>query len=145
LKARLAVAAKLGAEVLPADDHLLSKILERTNGEGAPVVIEATGNSKAMEATVDLVAAGGRIVIVGLLPKGQMIQLPGLDLTRKEMSILGARTEIDCFPEALRLLASGEVRYPRFASEFDLWKASQVFTEITRESGAIHKGVFVHD
>jgi len=145
LNSRLAVAAKLGAEVLPANDHLLSKVLERTKGEGAPVVIEATGNAKAMEATVDLVAAGGRIVIVGLLPKGKMIQLPGLDLTRKEMTILGSRTEIDCFPDALRLLASGEVRYPQFASEFDLWKAGQVFAEITKESCAIHKGVFVHD
>jgi L-gulonate 5-dehydrogenase len=145
LASRLAVAAKLGAEVLEADDHLLSRILERTNGEGAAVVIEATGNSKAMESTVELIAAGGRIVIVGLLPKGKMIQLSGLDLTRKEMTILGSRTEIDCFPEALRLLASGEVRYPRFASEFDLWNAGPVFAEITAGNSTVHKGVFVHD
>ena len=64
---RLETAAKLGAKTLPADENLLKQILEQTNGEGAPVVIEATGSPKAMEQTVDLVAAGGRIVILGLL------------------------------------------------------------------------------
>jgi len=63
-EARLEFARKLGADVLQADEHLLARVLDQTNGEGAPVVIEATGNPKAMELTSELVAAGGRIVIV---------------------------------------------------------------------------------
>src|SRR5688572_18510900 len=55
---RLEFAKTLGADVLKADDHLLSNVLDQTNGEGAPVVIEATGNIQAMESTVHLVAAG---------------------------------------------------------------------------------------
>jgi ribose/xylose/arabinose/galactoside ABC-type transport system permease subunit len=37
-----------------------------------------------MESTVDLVAAGGRVVIVGLTAKGVHLSLPGLEFTRKE-------------------------------------------------------------
>lgn len=34
------------------------------------MVIEATGNPKVAESTVHLVAAGGRIAVVGLVAKG---------------------------------------------------------------------------
>src|SRR6185436_16430391 len=102
---RLEFARILGAETLKADEDLLKNVLEQTNGEGAPVVIEATGNPKAMEQTVELVASGGRIVIVGLVKKGVNISIPGLDLTRKEVTLLGSRASVSCFPEALKLLA----------------------------------------
>ena len=70
LEKRMETAAKLGAEVLLGGDSLLPSVMKQTNGEGAAVVVEATGNEKAMEQTVDLVAAGGRIVIVGLVKEG---------------------------------------------------------------------------
>ena len=74
---RLATAAELGATPLAGGAGLLDEVMRLTNGEGMPVVIEATGNAKAMESTVDLVAAGGRIVIVGLVKKGASVSLPG--------------------------------------------------------------------
>jgi L-gulonate 5-dehydrogenase len=140
---RLDFAQTLGAEPLASDETLLQRVMDLTNGEGMPCVIEATGNQRAMESTVDLVANGGRIVIVGLLKKGQMIQLPGLDLTRKEMTVHGSRASTNCFPEALSLLASGRIRYPKVATEFDMWDAPAVFREINDSPGKVHKGVLV--
>ena len=67
---RLEVAKLLGAEILLSDDNLESKILEITNGEGMPVVIEAAGVPQVMEQAVQLVASGGRVVILGLVKKG---------------------------------------------------------------------------
>jgi threonine dehydrogenase-like Zn-dependent dehydrogenase len=142
---RLVTAAKLGAETLPADDNLLQNILDQTNGEGAPVVIEATGSPQAMEQTVDLVAAGGRIVILGLLKQGVMVSLPGLDLTRKEMTIVGSRASVNCFPEALELLADGSITYPSVATKFELWDAPQVFADLAENPGLVHKGILVRD
>ena len=140
---RLDFAQELGAEILKADDHLLMHVLARTNGEGMPVVIEATGNPKAMEQTVDLVAAGGRIVIVGLVKQGTMINFPGLDFTRKEMTVVGSRASTQCFPEALALLASGKIKYPQVATEFNLWDAPQVFKALDEQPGKVHKGVLM--
>ncbi len=142
-EARLAFAATLGATPLASGPGLLRAVREITRGEGMPVVIEATGNTAAMESTVDLVAAGGRIVIVGLVKTGTQIALPGLDLTRKEMTIVGSRASVNCFPEALTLLASGAIRYPAVATAFNLWDAPRVFAELDAGQGSVHKGVFV--
>lgn len=143
LESRLDMARSLGAEVLRADASVLATVLEQTNGEGAPVVIEATGSVKAMESTVDLVASGGRIVIVGLGKRGEMAQLPALDLTRKEMTIHGTRASVDCFLEAIALLDSGAITYPKVASEFSMWDAPDVFATIERDPTAMHKGVLM--
>jgi len=145
LPSRLETARTLGASVLESDERLLARVLEQTNQEGAPLVIEATGNPKVMESTVDLVAAGGRIVLVGLVGTGVKIELPGLDFTRKEMTVLGSRAETHCFPEALQLLAQNKIHYPEVATEFDLWSAPEVFGEITRNPGSVHKGVLVRN
>jgi L-gulonate 5-dehydrogenase len=143
LPARLQAAAALGAEALPAGEGLLPSVLAQTGGEGAAVVIEATGNPQAMESTVDLVAAGGRIVIVGLVKQGVTVTLPALDFTRKEMTVLGSRASVNCFPEALDLLARGAITYPGVATAFDLWEAPQVFARLADEPGAVHKGVLM--
>jgi threonine dehydrogenase-like Zn-dependent dehydrogenase len=114
-----------------------------TNREGFPVVIEATGNPEAMESTVDLVAAGGRIVILGLLKQGVRVSFPGLDFTRKEMTIVGSRASVNCFPEALDLMASGQITYPKVATEFSMWDAPQVFSELAGNPALVQKGMLV--
>jgi threonine dehydrogenase-like Zn-dependent dehydrogenase len=140
---RLATAAQFGAETLPADEHLLPRILERTHGEGMPVVIEATGNPQAMEQTVHLVAAGGRIVIVGLVKQGVHISFPGLDFTRKEMTVVGSRASVNCFPEALALLAGGQISYPKVATALPLWDAPAIFADLAEHPAKLHKAVLM--
>jgi L-gulonate 5-dehydrogenase len=107
--------------------------------------MEATGAPSAMEQTIDLVAAGGRIVILGLVRKGQGITFPGLDFTRKEVTILGSRASVDCFPEALDLLASDNIHYPKIASSFPLSEAPGVFAKLADNPMALHKAVFVSE
>ena len=93
-----------------------------------------------MEQTIDLVAAGGRIVILGLVKKGQGITFPGLDFTRKEVTILGSRASVDCFPEALDLLASGKIHYPKIASSFALSEAPGGLRQTRRQSDGPAQG-----
>lgn len=142
---RLSTAADLGATPIAGGAGLLERVLEITNGEGMPVVMEATGVAPVMEQTIDLVAAGGRIVILGLLKKGAGVTFPGLDFTRKEVTILGSRASVDCFPEALALLASGKIHYPKIASSFALTEAPAVFQKLADNPMALHKAVFVSE
>ena len=142
---RLAVAREHGAETLKADDHLLAAVMQQTNSEGADVVIEATGNPRVVESTIDLVAFGGRVVIVGLVKKGIAVSFPGLDFTRKEINLLGSRNSVDCFPEAIALLASGVVKYPRVATKLPIWESVPVFAKLHENPGAMHKAVLVLD
>ena len=142
LEDRLTQAREFGAETMFSDGTLLDRVKGVTGGEGVPVVIEATGNPKAMESAVGLVAAGGRIVILGLVPQGVAVSFPGLDFTRKEMTIVGSRASVGCFPEALELLAKGAIRSPRIAARFNLWDAPEVFENLHKNPGAIQKAVF---
>ena len=142
---RLEFARQLGAETLPADDQLLATVLRQTDGAGAAVVIEATGNVQAFESTIDLVASGGRIVIVGLMKKGVEASFPALDFTRKEVTILGSRNSVNAFPEALALLASGALHYSRVATCFPLWDGPKIFEEISLHPGRYHKGVLIQE
>jgi L-gulonate 5-dehydrogenase len=143
--ARLEFARTLGAETLKSDEKLLGAVLEQTRGEGAPVVIEATGNPQAMALTIDLVASGGRVVIVGLVKKGVNVAWAGLDFTRKEVNILGSRNSVGCFPEALELLASGKIHYPKVATEIPLWEAPAIFAKLHENPSVMHKGVLMHE
>jgi len=140
---RLETAAGLGAETILSGPGLAPAILERSQGEGMGVVVEATGNPKVMEQTAELVAAGGRVVILGLAKKGEMVSFPGLDLTRKEMTVVGSRASVGCFPEALRLLSSGFIHYPQVATEIPMWQAPETFAKLAQNPAAMHKGVLV--
>lgn len=141
-EARLATAAQFGAIPIAGGEGLLDRVMALTSGEGMPVVMEATGAAPAMEQTIELVAAGGRIVILGLVRKGQEVRFPGLDFTRKEVTIVGSRASVDCFPEALELIASGRIGYPKIASFFGLEEAEAVFETLAEDPTAYHKAVF---
>ncbi len=140
---RLETAANLGAVPIRGGAGFFDNVMQITSGEGMPVVIEATGSAAVMERTVDYVAAGGRIVIVGLVKKGIEVTFPGLDFTRKEMTIVGSRASTACFPESLELLSSGKIRYPEAGTQFTLVEAPSVFAKLAKDSGAVHKAVFL--
>jgi len=73
------------------------------------------------------------------------ISFPGLDFTRKEMTIVGSRASVNCFPEALQLMASGSITYPKIATEFSLWDAPHVFADLAAHPSRAQKGVLVLD
>jgi L-gulonate 5-dehydrogenase len=104
LASRLQLAGQLGADLLidgTATD-VRQTVLDWTGGDGASVVVEATGNVRAMESTVDLVAFAGRIVLVGVTTKP--VTFPGLDWTRKELTVLGSRNNASRFGDAVRFV-----------------------------------------
>lgn len=104
LASRLELARTFGADVLinGARDDVLHTVLDWTDGDGASVVVEATGNVRAMESSVDLVAAAGRIVLVGVTTKP--VTLPGVEWTRKELTILGSRNNAGRFGDAVQFV-----------------------------------------
>jgi L-gulonate 5-dehydrogenase len=140
---RLKIAEQLGAVPLLSDENLEAKILEITHGEGMPVVIECAGVVVVMEQAVNLVAAGGRVVIVGLVKKGTPISLPGLDFTRKELTIHGSRTEAGDFPEAIELLYSGKLKFADMTTHLNMWDAPEIFANLAQKPDLYFKGILI--
>ncbi len=125
---RLDKAKSFGADVVinSKQEDLLSRIMELTGNEGASVVIEATGVSKVMESTQDLVAAGGRIVIVGLTT--EKVAFTGINFTKKEMTILGSRNSTNMFPYVIKMFSSGKLQQDKLITRvFDFSEIKEAF------------------
>ena len=106
---RLALARKLGiAHTLnPVSCDVVAEIKAITGGRMAEVVIEASGDARAIRGAIDYVAYAGRISLVGW-PKDD-VPLPTGLFTKKELTIRGSRNSVGQFPESLQLIADGKV------------------------------------
>lgn len=106
---RLAIAQRLGAghtidvrhEGLDRLDRLAEEVHRLTAGDGADVVIEATGASEMLRAAFDLVAHAGTIVVVGI--SAEELTVPVLEFSRKEVTVVGSRNNTGLFPQAIEL------------------------------------------
>ncbi len=104
LPSRLALARQMGAfeTVDTTSQDLAAEVQRLSDGDGAGVVIEATGAPAMVRAALQLVAHAGTVVIVGI--STQDVSLPIVDFTRKEMTILGSRNNTGLFPESVELV-----------------------------------------
>ncbi|MEP7456056.1 alcohol dehydrogenase catalytic domain-containing protein [Phyllobacterium sp. SB3] len=97
---RLDKARRIGATLaLDAKGDAAAALSEWTDGEGPSVVIDATGVPSVILSAVDMVAAGGRIVTVGISTAD--VPLPLATLIRKELTIYASRNSVRMFGEAI--------------------------------------------
>jgi len=78
-----------------------------SSGRLADVVIDATGNPKAMEQSFNHVAHGGRLVFVGLAQA--VISFDDPLFHRREMTVLASRNSCHDFPRIIRMIEDGQV------------------------------------
>jgi len=77
---RLKLAKELGADVVinPLKEDVIARVLEETNGRGADVVGEFSGNKHAIEQAFEYVKAGGGLSLLGIPSKDIEIDLAKL-------------------------------------------------------------------
>ncbi len=124
--ARLGLASAFGAEVVVNVDEesVADRVQSWTDGDGPIAVIEATGVPAVVRLAVDLVAASGSVVIVGL--SDQDLALPLLEMTRKELAILGSRNNDGLFAAAVGLVARRREQVRRLVTHrFPLDRATE--------------------
>ncbi len=132
---RLALAARLGAEVTVNSAKVSSEVAVRAAAPaGAAVVAQVVGGravGPAMEAAVRLVAPGGRIVLLGY-DRGQTFAVDSAWCVTREVTILGALsyTRRD-LAEVTALVAAGTVR-PIVAGTRPLAEANEALADVER-------------
>ncbi|WP_263770671.1 zinc-binding alcohol dehydrogenase family protein [Propionivibrio soli] len=106
---RLALARSLGVAhtINPTSSDAVAEIHSITQGRMAEVVIEASGDARAIRGAIDYVSYAGHISLVGW-PKAD-IPLPTALFTKKELTVRGSRNSVGQFPESLQLIAEGKV------------------------------------
>lgn len=143
---RLAKAKELGADIVidSGKDDLLKRIREITKDEGASVVIEATGVAAIMQKTEELVAPGGRIVIVGLT--NDKVAFTGINFTKNEMTILGSRNSTNMFPRVIELVSQKRLHPEKLISHrFRFSEIEEAFRYINKNLGKVSKAVIEFD
>ena len=113
--ARLSLAKSLGAcTVALGEDDLAATLTEQFGeqqsliaGPALDVVIDATGNEAALTQAINLLAPKGQILILGTYPAPITVDMTFF--VAKELQMFGSLAYQEEFPEALALIASGEI------------------------------------
>jgi (R,R)-butanediol dehydrogenase/meso-butanediol dehydrogenase/diacetyl reductase len=104
------LARAYGAQLVlePDDARLQDLILERTEGLGATLVLEAAGTPSSLRTAVAAARKGGKIVVLGVFQEEVALDYRTILLHEKQIigSLIYQRAD---FADAMRLLARGEV------------------------------------
>ena len=125
MQSRIDVGAGMGAETVLWSDDLAEVAREWSGGEGAPVVMDATGAPAAIRAGVDAVASAGRVVIVGM--SDHDVPLHVFAFIQKELDVLGVSCAQDSdFERAVAFVEAHSAKLENLIShEFPFEKAPE--------------------
>lgn len=117
--ARLELGLRLGADVVldldaTTGEERVARVVDLTAGRGADVVLEASGNPKAVPEGLELMRDGGTYVVAGhYTDAGDVALNPHLHLNRKHAVVKGQwGTDFHHLVGALRLLGRHRERLP---------------------------------
>ena len=132
ISGRLEIAHELGADetiqVEPNDaDAAAGLVIEATNGRGVDVVFEAAGPPAALQQCLSALRSTGKAVVIGI-PSHDEYRLQPSTIRRRELSLCFVRRQNENYPEALDLVASGQVRLgPILTHRFPLERTQEAF------------------
>ncbi len=132
---RMAAARSKGATVFAADGREAAAIRDLMGGRGIDIAIEAAGDNAAVDAAVEAVRPGARIVLAGI-PSAPRTSVPVSSARRKGLTLAWARRMKDTYPEAIDLVVHGHVDVRSgVSSTFPLTSASDAFEVAVRREG----------
>ncbi len=107
-------------------DNLTQIVMEMTDGWGADIVFECSGNEKVITTMLEPLCYGGRVVLVGV-----PAQMPRFDIFTarvKEVTIENVRRYAHVFDRAIALMAGGKIDVKPFLTDtFDFADSVKAF------------------
>ena len=91
MEKRLEIARSRGADITinPTYEDPQQKVFAATRGEGAPVILDASGNTRVIPKAFRLAAIGGRIVCVGIINENVTFNFYK-EFMQRELSLIAA-------------------------------------------------------
>ncbi len=133
---------KLGVKhVVLAGPDAIAAVKAIGGGDLPTIVIDATGNPKSMATTFDWVAAGGRIVFVGLFQGDLSFNDPNFH--RREITLCGSRNALpQTFHDIIALIEAGRIdTNPWITHRFALADTPTVFPQKIAGNPAVLKAM----
>jgi L-iditol 2-dehydrogenase len=134
---RVEVARTLGATeaIRGGNGSEIQRVLAVTRGRGVDVAFEVAGGNQAVEAAVEAVKPGGRVILVGI-PADDQTSFPASVARRKGLTIKLVRRMKFTYPRAIQLVESGQVDVRSLVTHhFPLEKAPEAFTVAQQREG----------
>ncbi len=114
---RLAAHAALGAETISTRESLTARLWDRTDGQGADLVIETTGAPSIADEAPGLAARGGTVLLFAGLVREARLAVLAHRIHYDEVSLVGSfHYTADDARASLDLLARGEVPIDRLVT-----------------------------
>jgi threonine 3-dehydrogenase len=144
---RRAMAVTMGADLVvdPVADDPVAAVMDATNGQGAEVVLEMSGNAHAIDQGTRMLARGGRMSLLGL-PDGAVTLDLNDQVIFKEARLQGStgREMFRTWQQTTTLLSTGRVDVaPVITHRFALDRFAEAFD--TTASGKAGKVILLPD
>jgi L-iditol 2-dehydrogenase len=133
---RLEAARRLGALAFAAEGGREARaIRDAVGGRGLDVALEAAGENAAVDAAVEAVRPGARIVLAGI-PAEERTSFVAAAARRKGLTLALARRMKHTYPRAIRLVESGQVDLGSVVTHrFPLERGAAAFAVALRREG----------
>jgi D-arabinitol dehydrogenase (NADP+) len=92
---------------LPRDAHTVAARMEELRTKhpyGFDIVVEATGNAKILENSINLVTKGGKLVVYGVYGDDNRVSIPPNKIFKEEINVIGSFSQTYKFPAAIDYL-----------------------------------------
>lgn len=125
---RLEFASRMGAALaVNTKEENIEEVMDSwTRGEGVPLIIDAVCIPSLFPMFLRMASPAGRIVNLGF--SSQAAELSSLEVTRKELTILGSRLNRGMFPQVIDWFRRGIVEPERLISHrFHFERAQEAF------------------
>jgi threonine dehydrogenase-like Zn-dependent dehydrogenase len=120
----------IGYAVNPLTENAANKIRSITGGDMASVVIDATGNLKAINDGINYLAHGGRYVLIGLQKEAFSFSHP--EFHKRESTLMSSRNAtrndfefvVDCMKKGLvnaKTYITHRTGFENIKNEFEAW------------------------
>jgi len=106
---KLAVAKELGAEkvINSKDEDVEAVIMEMTDGEGIPLIVDAACIPSLVPQIMRLAAPAGSVCLLGFLSEPS--ELMQMEVIKKELTIVGSRLNNKMFNRVIPWIESGQL------------------------------------
>lgn len=146
--AKLDLATDFGATdvVNASEGDAVEKVRELT-GDGVDYAFEAIGLKPTTEQAFAMLRSGGMAVVVGMIPLGTSIEIPGVDFMFEKRlvgSLMGSNNFRTDMPRYAQLYQQGRIKLDELVSaRIGLDDVNQAFEEMKR--GSVARSVIVFD
>lgn len=119
-------------------ENLIEKVSQYTKGNGADFVFETAGNTKTAAQTIDLVAPGGKIVMVGNIHGETPFRF--LKANDNEVDIISVFRYVNIYPMAIEAVSNGRIETRDMISRvFSFEQTQQAFECAVNEKDNVIK------